>query len=113
MIARYSARSTSRSSRARNFRAAAWNSERGVPPSPNMMQCYQTDVRVSTMYLQNMSPASLTLALSRFAGEGTSHPNLESNPAPPQLPLPSPHRNLESNPAPPQLHLHSPHQIGR
>src|ERR1700704_5385793 len=74
MTARYSLRSTSRSSRAKNSRIAVWSFERGVPPSPNMLPYYQTDVRVSTINLHK--PA-----------KPTTHPTPQ---APPRLPLPSP-----------------------
>src|ERR1700674_4533673 len=44
--------SSSRSSQAWYSQTAACSFERAVPPSPNMMQLYQTNVRVSILYLQ-------------------------------------------------------------
>src|ERR1700704_2916729 len=78
MAARYSGRSTlPRSSRATNSRIAACSLERGVPPSPNIRQAYQTDVRLSSI---NLRPPPL-------------HAKLNSTQTPPPHPLPSPFRH--------------------
>src|SRR5258706_5578140 len=63
-----------RSSQAANSRIADISFERGVPPSPNMREVYQTDVRMSSTNLREPSTPSVP----------------EPHQTPPQLPLPSP-----------------------
>src|ERR1700674_1650646 len=95
--------SSSRSSQAWYSQTAACSFERAVPPSPNMMQLYQTNVRVSILYLQ-IEPHN-----------PAHHATNSASQAPPQHPLPSPssppsptRRLLPASQAPPQLPLHSP-----
>src|ERR1700680_1773826 len=56
MMARKRFRSTLRSPRCKKQRDASSRSERGVPPSPNMREVYQTSVLLSILYLPKSLP---------------------------------------------------------